>query len=49
LFLDKVPFRCRKCFYRRRSQESTAYSRDAASVRQWTEGLHNRPGWSRDL
>jgi hypothetical protein len=45
LFLDKVPFRCRKCrlrFYMREPQVSTAYFREAASVRQWTQGLHNR-------
>lgn len=47
LFLDKAPFRCRKCrfrFYMREPQVSTAYFREAASVRQWTEGLRNRRG-----
>ena len=45
LFLDRVPFRCRKCrlrFYRPEPQVNTDYFRDAAAVRQWTERLRNR-------
>jgi hypothetical protein len=46
-FLHSVPFRCRKCrlrFYRREPQQSTEYIRDAAAVRQLTDGLrHRRP------
>ena len=43
-FLNRVPFRCRKCrlrFYSREPQLSSVLM-EAAAVRQWAKGLDNR-------
>jgi len=50
-FLNRVPFRCRKCrlrFYSREPQLSSVLM-EAAAVRQWAKGLHNHRDQIRSL